>query len=392
MDLNLLRDLKRAMLGVGAVLMLGGCAVPGMHLGLKFPGADKPLALLEPEESINDRADIYAIDAATVKRLNAQRDAEEADRAKVRNSLPGTSGPYQYRIGPQDVLRVTVWEHPELNNPAGGSSVSTAFGGVTAGPGVTDPTGRVVSNDGTLYYPYVGVMQVAGKTVHEVRTFLQQALLRTIQDPQVDVTIVGFRSKRAYVTGEVKAPGVLTLTDVPMRVTDAIAAVGGLGPEADTSGATLSRGGRTIPLDLYALLNRGDLSQNLLLQDGDALSVPDRRFNKIFIMGEVVKPSSAFLPRGVYTLTEALSDVGGISQITAMASQVYVIRASRTDRPEIYHLNAKAPDALILADRFAVQSRDVIYVDPAPVTRFNRVISQILPTAALLQSGKAITQ
>lgn len=390
--MNPLRHLVRRATCAAVVLTLSGCAVPGMHLGLKMPGDDKPLALLEPEPSVFDRADIYPINADTVKRLIVQKQNDDAQKLKARAVVPASPAPYQYRIGPQDVLRITVWDHPELNNPAGGSSVSTSFGGVSVGPGVTDPTGRVVNNDGTMYYPYVGVMQVAGKTVHEVRTFLQQALLKTIQDPQVDVTIVGFRSKRAYVTGEIKTPGVVAITDVPMRVTDAIAAVGGLNPESDPTSVTLTRDGKAFNVDLYAMLNRGDLAQNFLLQDGDVLSVPDRRQQKVFVLGEVIKPASTPLPRGSYSLTEALSDAGGLSQITAMASQVYVIRASKTDRAEIYHLNAKAPDALVLADRFEVQARDVIYVDAAPVTRFNRVISQILPTAALLQSGRSLTQ
>lgn len=386
-----LKSMSRAACAAGLSIGLAGCAVPGMHLGLDVPGSDRPGSILQAEPDVSERADIFPINPATVRRLLAQKQTEEAALAKMRVNV-ASSTDYQYRIGPQDVLRIIVWDHPELNNPAGGSSTSTAFGGISIGPGGADPTGRVVNNDGTMFYPYVGMIQVAGKTVQEVRSFLEKTLVRIIKDPQVDVSVTSFRSKRIYLTGEFKGPGAIPVTDVPIRITDAIAGVGGLAPEADASNAVLLRGGKQLPIDLHAMLNRGDLSQNLVLQDGDALSVPNSRHRKIFVLGEVAKATAILLPRGDYTLTEALGDVGGVNQITSNAGQIYVIREGAGDRPQIYHLNAKAPDALILADRFPIKPRDVIYVDVATITRFNRVISQIFPSLGLLRTTQSFVE
>ena len=89
--------------------------------------------------------------------------------------------------------------------------------------------------------------------------------------------------------------------------------------------------------------------------------------------------------KGRMTLTEALSDSGGINQETADAARIFVFRGG-LGKPEIFHLDAKSPDALLLADRFPLQPRDVIYIDRAEGIRWNQIIEQIQPTITLLNA------
>ena len=85
------------------------------------------------------------------------------------------------------------------------------------------------------------------------------------------------------------------------------------------------------------------------------------------------------------TLAEALSDAGGISQDFADAARIFIFRGG-LGKPNIFHLNANSPDAFLLADRFPLQPRDVVFVDRVEGLRWNQIINQIQPTITLLNS------
>lgn len=350
-------------------VLLSACT--GMYVGVEAPQTQE--AELSSAE-LADRADIFAINAQNLAEQAAASQSaltQQRRQAVVLQSV-ATNG-YQYLVAPQDVLNVTVWNHPELNNPGGQLTSETA--------------GRVIGDDGYFFYPYVGRILAAGRTPEAIRAELAQRLSRYLTEPQVDVSVLNYRGRRAFASGELKTPGPRPITDVPLRVTDLIAQSGGVTEKADLRNAVLTRKGQAQALDLYALYYQGDLSQDFLLQEGDILTIPERRYDKVFVLGEVLSPQSKIMPLGRYTLSEALSDAGGLNQTTSNAAQVYVLRATDTGRPQIWHLNAKAPDALILADSFELQPRDVVFVDPAAVTRWSRVLSQILPTSTFLVTG-----
>ena len=85
------------------------------------------------------------------------------------------------------------------------------------------------------------------------------------------------------------------------------------------------------------------------------------------------------------TLAEALSDAGGMNQDFSDAARVFLFRGG-LGKPKIFHLDAKSPDALLLADRFPLQPRDIIFVDRAEGIRWNQIIDQIQPTIQLINS------
>jgi polysaccharide biosynthesis/export protein len=275
-------------------------------------------------------------------------------------------------------LNVTVWDHPELTIPAGEFRSPEA-------------TGNPVGADGTMFYPHVGVVEVGGKTLREIRELLTQRLAKVIQRPQLDVRVAAFRGKKIQVTGEVTAPSTLPITDVPMRALDAIAQARGTTAEADLRNVTLTRGGKTFALNLQAVNEEGDLTQNWLLQDGDVLHVPDRRLNRVFVLGEVKRPSTQLMHKGRLSLADALGNSEGVDLATANTGAIYVIRGS-FDAPRIFKLDASSPDSLLLATQFELEPRDVVFVSTTGVVRWNRTISQIAPTVQMLWQGFDITR
>jgi polysaccharide export outer membrane protein len=229
-----------------------------------------------------------------------------------------------------------------------------------------------------MFYPHVGVVEVAGKTLPEIRAILTQRLRKYVEKPQLDVRVAAFRGKRVQVTGDVVKPTTQPITDVPLRVQDAIAAAGGLGPAAWSRGVTLTRAGQVHRLDLQALYDQGDLSQNWLLEDGDVLHVPSREENKVFVMGEVRQQASRVMARGRMSLAEALGDSNGLDPVTS-SGEIWVFRGTY-EKPRVYKLDATSPDALLLAVQFQLEPHDVVYVATYGLTSWNRVITQILPT------------
>jgi polysaccharide export outer membrane protein len=272
---------------------------------------------------------------------------------------------YQYKIAPLDLISVVVWDHPELTSPTG----------QYRGP---EDNGLQVYADGTMFYPFVGYFTAAGKTVIEIQQELTRRLRHAIKEPQVSVRVAAFRGKRVEVTGEVKAPQTVNISDVPMRLSDAVVKAGGFVPESNPADVTLNRGGKIVNLDLMSYYEGGDVKQNWMLQDGDVVHVGHVMRSAVYVFGEVKKMGTRPMIRGRLSLAQALGDSEGFD-FTTMKPAVYVFRETVPGRPEIFRLDISSADSLVLAAQFPLRKRDVIFVATNELARFNRVVSQIAP-------------
>ncbi|KAB8313990.1 capsular biosynthesis protein [Tolypothrix campylonemoides VB511288] len=286
--------------------------------------------------------------------------------------------PQGYQVRPGDTLLVTVWDHPELTTPAGTQQQTIA-------------NGRLVQSDGTMYFPHAGKMQVAGKTLEEVRDMLTSRLGRVLQQPQVDVNIANFAGQVAL-EGAFANAAPQQITTVPLTLAQAVGRAGIDAQNADASGLTLIRDGRSYPVDIDALNRNGRVAPEIYLKPGDRLYMPYNDRKQVYVLGEVVRPQAISFRTSDMTLTQAIGRVGGLNPITANGKAVYVIRGlqqiedGQGAQATVYQLDARSPAAFVLSNQFPVRAGDVVFVGPAGITRWNRFLSQLLPLSGLVSN------
>jgi polysaccharide export outer membrane protein len=374
-------------------LSVAGCSfAPGPYLDparMQEPAADNSTAATYPVHLIN--ASVIANQDKTL--------AKGDPRINMLPVEPLNKGAYSdYRVGPGDVLGVTVWNHPELTvsgtpglpagTDAGSSGSSGSSGAATGGTpgGAVNPDGQRIAADGTIYFPAVGRVNVAGKTTEEISSLLMTRLAGYAVKPQLDVRVVQFRSQQVYMAGQLKNPGSLPITDMKLTVIDAIARSGGAVTDADLQRVQLTRDGKAYVLDVQRTLDHGDVAQNVVLRAGDIVYVPDHNASRVFVLGEISKPQTLFMDKGKLTLADALAGASSIDTQSAQPRQILVIRRSSADpaKPTIYRLDMTQVDAILLSTQFELQPLDVVYVGTADIARLNRLLYQLLPTVTSL--------
>ncbi|HEX5421891.1 MAG TPA: SLBB domain-containing protein, partial [Gammaproteobacteria bacterium] len=241
----------------------------------------------------------------------------------------------------------------------------------------------------TIFFPYVGIVNVAGRTVGQVREEVTQRLTRYIQNPQLDVRVVSFRSKKVEVSGAVGKPGEVPITDVPLTLLQALQLAGGGTAQAALQNVEVVRDGAVHTFDVQALLDRGDMRQDILLQDKDVVYVPDTSYYSVHVLGEVKTPGDVPLIRARLNLAEAITKRGGFNIQNANLARVFVFRGA-PQKPKIYWLDAKSPVAMLLATQFQMQPQDVVFIASTGLARWNRLVGLILPTVQTLWQTQSL--
>jgi polysaccharide export outer membrane protein len=297
-------------------------------------------------------------------------------------------------IGPGDVLNITVYE---AGVSLFGTELRTAAAGGTTVVDTSSSAERLpavrVDDYGYIKVPFVGRLRAAGHTAAELQSMIQSGLRGMSQDPQVLVTIEQSITNSIILAGEVSKPGRLVLATNRESLVDAIALAGGYRGQAKDAVARVQRDGQSFEIRLSDLLDMPQ--QDVQVAPGDRITLISRP-QSFSVLGAPNKSEEIDFPRGRLTLAEAVALAGGANPNAGDAAAVFVFRyvpqANGTEQPTVYHLNMMRPGAYLLAQRFLMHDRDVLYVGNARANQFTKFINLLSQLFVPVATARAVTQ
>lgn len=291
-------------------------------------------------------------------------------------------------VGPGDVLTIGIYE----------VGVSLFGSGRDQGS-FYDPSAKgeafpsiVVDREGTIQLPYVGRLQVAGRTPAEIAVMIERGLRGKSQNPQVLVGVKQTATNVIYVGGDVRKPGRLDITLQQQRLLDAIALAGGPANSAEDTILRFARGSRAVEERLGRI--RAGAPDDLVLMPGDRIELI-KRPRTFTVMGATSKVSQISFETGDLSLAEAIARSGGPTDTQADPTAIFLFRyepelIGHHEKPVIYRLNMLRPASYFLAQRLAVRDKDVLYIGNAASNRpaklvaiINQLFSPFLAARAL---------
>jgi protein involved in polysaccharide export with SLBB domain len=289
-------------------------------------------------------------------------------QTKDNKTFVETANVPEYRIGPQDTLSIISHVGEKLET--------------------VDVT---VDDLGRISYSFLDDLDIYGKTADQVDELLTEKLSSYLLNPRIDILVKKFSSKTATVLGEVGANRSSTTAQVQSsRVTlngkttimDLIAKAGGYTIDADIGNVKFIRQGKSYLLNLYDILQKGDTSQNVIIDDGDVVDIPELPAvrERIFVMGAVNA-------QGAYTLSDAKDLLGAIAlagnvTITAKEENTLIIRGYAVEGKKTQVLMANVKAMFRNADMsqdIALEEGDLVYVPEMAIKDVNEWITNTLP-------------
>ena len=329
-----------------------------------------------------------AEDLAAAEKTRLQQQADIAAMAAVtgNESFTERRGTPEYLLGPGDVLKITYWE----------GAKSTEY--------VAE-----VRSDGKISYAFMDDVPVSGRTVGELHEALMEGLKQYIRAPRLEVVVKEYRSKTVLLFGQINKispgpsgpgkyglKGKTTILDLIVSAGGPVTGrgsaytgagqtqvvVGDEGGNADLRNVELLRKGRRYTLNLYDVMFKGDASQNVILDAGDIVTVPELPVfgERVYVLGEVNA-------QGIYRLKDAsdllasLSLAGGPTGL-AVKSDIKIIREYQERKGEPVILSASYDDITKkgdIAQNVALKNGDIVWVPRILIGDINEWITNTLP-------------
>lgn len=339
----------------------------------------------------------------------------------IETRLPTQKPAQPYRIGIGDIVMLAT---PDSQN------VIYEINGLLAAQ--SSRQGYTVQDDGAVAIPKVGRVTIAGLTLAQAQNLLFNRFVENQVEPSFSLEIAEFRSQKVAVDGAVRLPVIEPITLAPLYLDEAITAAGGIdSPDIDYVAIKLYRDGKTYQVPASTLF-AGQNEPKILLQDGDrvyvedeySLELADGYLNQqikltelhrasleeeranfdakvkydaidrdyVYRFGEVERQGSYPLPFGrTASMADVLFNDGGMNRVSGDVRRIYVLRqnpsAPGSDNITAWSLNAQNAPKLLLATQFEMRPNDIIFIATHPISDWNRVISQMLPTFSVVGIG-----
>ena len=352
------------------LLFIYGCSsLPGIN---EEPKEQKKSKVNIKEYTIND-VNISILDINKLKRyqLKNYNDSNLREIKYSINQFPNIYNyKYEYALGPSDVISINLTDTDDLD------------GSYIIGP------------NGYIDLPFIGKINILNLTLNQTKEKLISVLKKYYKNYDLQINIDEFNSSKAYVLGAVKNQITIELNQKPIKLIDAAIKADYNPNSADKNFGNkglLRRDNNVYKIDINSIFQSTNSKDNFYLKKDDVLFV-DRNSDALHIFGEVTRPG-VYFPNRDYSLTELIS-TAGLNNLTANASAVYVIREDYNSflKLDVFKLDIKNPLNLVVGKKFLLKPKDIIFIPPTKLVKWNRVITLLLRQTDLFKSYNPVIQ
>ncbi len=353
------------------LFILTSCvSLPGIN---KSPSKKKPSSkVIESEYSIRDVGiNIVKINSLSEMDIDSynKNKIEEVD-FKVKKFSNIYDYKYEYILGPADSISINLTDTDDLDNS------------------------YLIDQEGMIDLPFIGKVKLDGLTLNEAQNILMDVIKDFYKNPDLQINIEEFNSSKVYIVGAVRNQKTINLDQKPIKLIEAAIEANFNPSAADKLYGTkgfLRRDNEVYKINLKNAFSGIDEKENFYLKKNDVIFI-DRNSDAIHVFGEVSKPG-VYFPNLGYSLTELIS-TSGLNQLTANAKKVYVIREKFNSflEVDVFQLDIRNPINLIAGRKFMLQSKDIVFVPPTEIVKWNRTISLLLPQTDLFNSYNPLIQ
>jgi polysaccharide export outer membrane protein len=352
------------------ILLTYGCSyLPGINNEIT---KQKGTAVSPKSYTVNDiKIDIININELSEDKIENYNDSKVKEiKYSISEFITVYDYNYEYSLGSSDVISINLTDTDDLDGS------------------------YIVSPDGDIDLPFVGIVNVDNLSLTQTKKKLISVLKKYYKNYDLQIKIEEFNSSKAYVLGAVKNQITIDLNQKPVKLIDAAIQANYNPNSADKNYGNkglLRRDNQVYKIDINKIFESTDTKENFYLKKDDVIFV-DRNSEALHVFGEITKPGIYF-PNLDYSLTELISSAG-IKQLTADASKVYVIREDYDSflKINVFKLDIRNPINLVLGKRFMLQSKDIVFIPPTELVKWNRVISLLTPQTELFSSYNPIIQ